>query len=88
MRLQQTEQNVMAKAPRWRDDDPDDYATEEQPMPARPRIDIPRLKRKLRSKPRKARIPRKPKPLPIYLNKLGRRMEGPITSMKEYPDED
>lgn len=74
----------MSRAPRWPDDDPEDFA----PDIKRPRIDIPRLKRKLRSKPSEARIPRKPKTPPIYLNKLGRRMEGPITSMKEYPDED
>lgn len=70
----------MSKAPRWRDDDPDDYAADSAPEPKRPRIDIPRLKRKLASKPPQSRISAK-------LNIFGRPLDGDPDNMKEYPEE-
>jgi hypothetical protein len=75
----------MSKAPRWRDSD-DDYA-DELPTPSRPLIDVPRLKRKLASKPSEARTPENPADRNEPLNKLGRPMQSGLI-WSEYPDED
>ncbi len=67
----------MGKGSRWRDSD-DDY-TDDPPQKPAPRIDIPRLKRKLASKPRPA--------IPPRLNQLGRAIDGDPDDMREYPEE-
>jgi hypothetical protein len=75
----------MGKGPRWRDSE-DDWP-DETAQPDPPRIDIPKLKRKLASKPSEARTPENPADRNEPLNKLGRPMQSGL-EWSEYPEED